>query len=67
MEQVSHTTHVFLAFQRVFSLGNKPHSLGHNGVQACVLKNNLHIKTLTEVQVLGICAINLSIFRYYKL
>lgn len=37
VEQVSHSAHVSLTLQRVFPLSDQSHSLGHNGVQACVL------------------------------
>lgn len=40
MEQVSHTAHVSLAFQGVLALSYQSHSLGHDGVQACVLHND---------------------------
>lgn len=40
MEQISHPTHVLLAFQGVFSLSDQPHSLRDDGVQACVLQQD---------------------------
>lgn len=48
VEHVSHATHVPLALQGVFPLSDQPHSLGHDGVQACVLQNKLINKNINN-------------------
>lgn len=48
VEHVSHATHVPLALEGVLPLSNEPHSLGHDGVQACVLQNKLINKSANQ-------------------
>ncbi len=48
VKHVSHAAHVPLALEGVLPLSNEPHSLGHDGVQACVLQNKLINKSTNK-------------------